>query len=126
MPFSSAPLDFVKTFPGASVLATVALIAGAAFTLKGPVTGAVPIGAHVSEIKTGSGSLRGYCDDTGSCSQSGGLVVGSKKTGSGKLTIDGLDGGKSCVADGDGVGYTIQECNNGTCTTRIAPAGECP
>ncbi len=46
-------------------------------------------------------------------------------TGSGKLVLYGKKGAKICAADTDGAGQTVIECNNGSCTFRVATGTEC-
>ncbi len=47
-------------------------------------------------------------------------------SGSGKVSLQGLDGGKVCVLDTDGVGYTVMSANDGVLAGRMATGGECP
>lgn len=46
-------------------------------------------------------------------------------TGSGKITLNGAQGGKICVLDTDSVGYTVITADVGSMNTRAATGNEC-
>lgn len=70
-------------------------------------------------------------------SMSGSLIVagrislsGSTLTvngaGSGKVSLQGRNGGKICILDTDSIGYTVLSGNDGALTGRASAGGECP
>lgn len=127
MPIQRFSPPAVSRYIASSATAAVILVAGAFFSITGPKTGLPASGSYLQQYKTGSGYLRGTIDDMGSLAFSGTLSLGRNNAGSGKLILQGADGGKACVMDTDGAGYTVtNECLNGTCTDRIARGSECP
>src|SRR3990167_8518552 len=125
MPYSRPPSVWLR--PAAQAAASMVIAAGVSFS----VSVATPNGVSESRlgmvVKTESGGQVAAFTESGSLALSGAsLTVGDGNTGSGKTSLVGADGGKICLLATDGAGYTVHECNDGTCTPRAATGSECP
>lgn len=127
--FTNALPSFVKRNPGATALATITLVGlGVIFNLTGNTPTGPKAGGAGTTLQQWGGSggvLTGKLYASGSLVLSGTTVVGHRATGSGRLMIQGADGGKVCQADSDGTGCTCNSCNNGVCSTWIGTTAEC-
>lgn len=125
MAFTNVIESFVERRPALLALATIILSAGIAFTVTKSTTTTALRSQLMMELKSSSGSsvrVDGYSN----VGFSGSLLVGDQNTGSGKLTVHGVDGSVFCIEDTDGSGWTSCDALNGTFTCRIARGAECP
>jgi hypothetical protein len=67
----------------------------------------------------------GSVSTTQTISMSGSALDIVATSGTGVVSLLGLDGGKICMLDSDGLGYTVITGANGVVETRIATADEC-
>lgn len=94
---NSAPPS-ISRYAAAASLALITLFSGVAFTVQAPKTGVAPAGAHVYEVKSGSGDLKGYWDDIGNLNTSGGLIVDGVAISTGSLIA-----GQGLTKSGDAI-----------------------
>lgn len=121
MSFDSHPTTGIRRNIVAVSLGTISLFAGAFLVFKASNNS----NSVVVTVQDNAGRPRLVQTGSGAQTGSGNLMVANGAVGSGKLLVGGNDGGGLCLADKDGAGYTITDCNNGTCVDRVAGAAEC-
>lgn len=82
-------------------------------------------GSIVGQWGGTGGVLTAKMHSSGSLVLSGALVVAHRLTGSGRLIIQGTDGGGVCVNDVDGTGCSCIAANNGVVQSWVGTSADC-